>query len=190
MPPPSQRPSRPPAPSPVDPIGALHAEVDRAVAPLQESLAARLVCRRGCADCCVDELTVFEVEAERIRRHAPELLASGAPHPVGRCAFLDAEGACRVYEARPYVCRTQGLPLRWTDEHEGAIVEMRDICPLNEGEEHAPITELPPESCWTLGPFEARLGMLQREREGDGGEGRRVGRRVALRDLFERRAGD
>ena len=49
------------------PILPIHAEVDRRAEALAELHRDRLQCRRGCHDCCVDGLTVFEVEAERIR---------------------------------------------------------------------------------------------------------------------------
>jgi len=154
-------------------IVALHEAVDRGVARLQVVHAERLACRRGCSDCCVDELTVFAVEAERIRAAHPSLLADGAPHAVGACAFLDEQGACRVYAERPYVCRTQGLPLRWLDEREGETVELRDICPLNEA--GAPIEALPEEDCFTLGPFEEALAGLATSST-----------RTSLRSLFAR----
>jgi len=130
-------------------------------------------------DCCVDELTVFEVEAERIRRGAERLLREGTPHPQGACAFLGKAGACRVYGERPYVCRTQGLPLRWLEENErGELIELRDICPLNaEGE---PLETLPEPACWTLVPLEERQRRTQEA--ADSG----AGRRVALRALLER----
>lgn len=119
---------------------------------------------------------MFAIEAERIRAHNDSLLASGAPHAEGACAFLDDAGACRIYADRPYVCRTQGLPLRWIDEEREA--ELRDICELNEAGE--PLEALPAEACWTLGEVEAKLAQLQ-ERFGVEGE------RVALRALFEQR---
>lgn len=163
-------------------ILALHEEVDAWAAELVALHASRLRCGRGCADCCQDELTVFEVEALRIRDRHAELLATGAPHAPGACAFLDAQGACRIYADRPYVCRTQGLPLRWLEEREGdEWVEYRDICPRNE--EGTPIEELELEDCWSLGIYEPRLADLQEELQG-GGEPRRVG----LRDLFGRPA--
>ena len=137
---------------------------------------ARLQCKRGCSGCCLDGITVFAIEAERIRANNEALLAHGTPHPVGACAFLDAEGACRIYADRPYVCRTQGLPLRWLEEERG--VELRDICPLNETGEL--IELLPANACWTLGPMEARLAEAQREC-GDPLE------RIALRALFAQR---
>jgi len=156
-------------------LRSLHREIDL----LAGGVAGQhtLQCRRGCASCCVDELTVFEVEADRIRESFAKLLETGEPGPVGGCAFLDGEGACRIYEARPYVCRTQGLPLRWLEEdEEEEVVELRDICPLNA--ETTPPETLDEEACWTIGPFEERLAELQAA--ADGG----AMRRLPLRDLF------
>lgn len=158
----------------------LHAEVDRAVRRLEKRHAERLRCGRGCADCCVDDITVFPVEADAIRRHHPTLLAEGTPHPPGRCAFLDPDGACRIYEQRPYVCRTQGVPLRWVDQGpSGEPVEYRDICPLNA--EGPALESLAVDDCWTLGPVEAQLVALQ----GPGKAGEPP-ERTPLRSLFRR----
>lgn len=160
------------------PIDVLHDEIDVVARHLHVLHAARTQCKRGCASCCVDELTVFEVEAEPIRRGFAALLAEGSPHALGGCAFLDEAGGCRVYASRPYVCRTQGLPLRWLDEDEGGAFERRDICPLNE--EGEPIEDLRDDACFTLGPVEERLAGLA---IGDGRPGR-----VSLRSLFVRPA--
>jgi Fe-S-cluster containining protein len=155
----------------------LYREVDRLVEPLTEAHRHRLRCREGCNSCCIEGITVFEVEALNIRRHLEELAGPQQAHEPGACAFLDASGSCRIYSSRPYVCRTQGLPLRWIDEESfQAPVEMRDICPLNDNGE--PIEELPEEECWSIGPFESRLAALQVELSGGGL------RRVGLRDLF------
>ena len=161
-------------------LGELHAAIDAEAAQLAAGHGERLVCKAGCCQCCVDELTVFEVEAERIRRASPDVLAS-APHPTGACAFLDDAGHCRVYNDRPYVCRTQGLPLLWFEEDsEEEIHELRDICELNvEGQ---PLAELEYDEMWTIGPRELDLQRLQGRFSGGGQE------RVALRELFETRA--
>lgn len=157
---------------------ALHAEIDARAARLAGRHRERLRCGRGCAACCTDGLTVLEVEADRIRRRHPELLETGTPHPEGACAFLDAQGACRIYEDRPYVCRTQGLPLRWLEEDAaGDVREGRDICPLNA--EGPALDTLADEDCWLLGPIEQRLVALEEERGGGA-------RRVPLRGLFRR----
>lgn len=163
-------------------LAALHAEVDAAALALALRHADRLQCRRGCHACCIDELTVTRIEAERIRRAHPQLLATGAPHPVGGCAFLDAEGACRIYAERPLVCRTQGLPLRMFFEDEaGEIEERRDICPLNlEG--GPPLAALDEEALWLVGVHELRLSAID---EAAGGSDET---RIRLRDLFARQA--
>ena len=150
--------------------------VDSAAAALAEVHAERLKCAKGCSSCCVDGITVFEVEAENIRKRHPSLLGSGAPHPPGACAFLDDEGACRIYADRPYVCRTQGLPFRWFGELEDEIVEFRDICPLND-EGDAPLEDLKETECWTIGEFEGRLARIASDRN--------KARRLPLRALFD-----
>lgn len=157
-------------------LARLHARIDARAAELAALHGARLQCKRGCSGCCVDGITVFAIEAERIRARNEQLLASAEPHAPGACAFLDAAGACRIYADRPYVCRTQGLPLRWIDDDRQA--ELRDICPLNEPGGPA-LEELPEDACWTLGAAEAQLAALQRAFG-------RAGERVALRALFER----
>jgi Fe-S-cluster containining protein len=166
-------------------LRALHARVDAAVADLAARHGERIRCRLGCTGCCRDGLTVFALEAERIRIGHAALLEDEPPHAPGACAFLDARGGCRVYADRPYVCRTQGLPLRWHEPAEAgpaeappAVVERRDICPENES--GPDVTTLAPADCWTLGPVEAALAALARRFDG-------AGRRVALRDLFARR---
>jgi len=161
-------------------LSALHADVDRAALGVAAQHLERLQCRRGCAQCCVDGITVFPVEAARIQGEHGELLDRGAPGPEGACAFLDAAGGCRIYGARPYVCRTQGLPLRWIEVDEaGRGVELRDVCPLNDPPDAPPLEGLDPEACWTIGPFEERLAALQIALDG-----RPDLQRVALRDLF------
>lgn len=171
------RPSDPPV-SVASELLALRQRVDEETARLEDRHRARLRCAKGCCDCCVDDLSVFEVEAERIRALHPAVLRS-APAPEGGCAFLDGEGACRIYESRPHVCRTQGLPLRWIDWEEE--VEARSICPLNE--EGPSLVELPAEDCLELGPNEAQLATLEARRSGVA-MGSSLAR-VRLRDLFE-----
>lgn len=180
----------------IDALQALHATVDEAVAELVARHRNRLRCGPGCSTCCVDGLSVFLVEAGRIALGHPDLLAGGEPGPEGACAFLDAAGACRIYVTRPYVCRTQGLPLRWLDltgEARGEWREHRDICPLNVPG-GPPVEDLPPDDCWPLGPVEDRLAALQDAVDAAAGISKAErrehgGRRVPLRRLFQRSGG-
>ena len=160
-------------------LEALYQEVDRRASHLRQIHGAHLRCGPGCHACCVDGITVFTIEAENIRTHFPELLEKGRPHPEGSCAFLSESGECRIYAVRPYVCRTQGLPLRWIEEDEsGGGVEMRDICPLND--RGIPLERLPADQCWEIGPIEQQLAALQFALRADRRD------RVRLRDLFRR----
>lgn len=162
----------------LDDLVSLHESIDKEAGRLTLRHASRLECRKGCSACCLDGLTVFEVEADLIRREFPAVLDE-EPGPRGGCAFLDSEGACRVYAHRPYVCRTQGLPLQFfAEDEDGEIVERRDICELNiEGE---PLSGLDMDEMWTIGPTELELQRLQ-DRHGANEQ-----RRIALRALFKR----
>jgi uncharacterized protein len=173
----------PDAPDHLDPAGAvpwvraLHDAVDALASPVSAAHGGRLTCRLGCSGCCQDDLTVYEIEALRIQAEFPGLLSTAEPGPTGACAFLDAAGGCRIYAARPYVCRTQGLPLRWLEEGEDwDFVERRDICPLNA--EGPALDTLSDEHCWHIGPVEDRLAYAQEALDGG------ALRRVPLRGLF------
>jgi hypothetical protein len=69
------------------------------------------------------------------------------------------------------------LPLRWVEERDGGVVELRDICALNDVDAEVPLEALEADACWTLGPTEERLGLLQIA-AGTGSH------RERLRDLF------
>ena len=90
---------------------------------------ADMACGPGCSSCCHAWLSVCEVEraqlvaavaalpearrsalAERGRREQAREAEAAAP---ARCAMLEPDGRCAVYEQRPLVCRTQGLALRY-----------------------------------------------------------------------------
>ncbi|MEM6531100.1 MAG: YkgJ family cysteine cluster protein [Myxococcota bacterium] len=160
--------------SPLDSLPILYETIDARMGELNQRHVDRLQCHRGCSQCCVDELTVQEIEAAHIERAVGDGLRGQVAGAPGACAFLDENQACRIYEARPYVCRTQGPPIRWSEGE----AEHRDICPLNDT--GPPITELPADACWTIGPVEERISLLQAFRPSD--------ERVALRALFSRLA--
>jgi len=162
-------------------LRAFHAAVEHDAADLAALHGPRLHCARGWAGCCHDGLTVFAVEAARIRAAHGALLEADRAHAAGACAFLDDQGACRIYADRPYVCRTQGLPFRLFEERaDGAVVGRRDICPLNEA--GPPIEDLPDDRCWLIGPKEAELREIAAAFDPDLG-------RIALRALFGADAG-
>jgi Fe-S-cluster containining protein len=124
---------------------------------VSERYRADMACGPGCSSCCHAWLSVCGVEraqqtaaiaalpSERrdaIAERGREQLAreqSGEMDP--RCALLEPDGRCAVYEARPLVCRTQGLALRYPQGFiPAASVRTRlangevTHCPLNFGE--------------------------------------------------------
>ena len=136
----------------------------------------RLQCKKGCSACCVDNLEVMGLEAAYIKNKYPEVL-NEKPNKLGQCAFLDETGACRVYEARPFICRTHGLPLQWEIEENGQKSKVLDICELNETE--TPLSDLADNQIFDVNMFEEILIGLQLNAD--------LGKmdRVKLREMFE-----
>nr|WP_258539282.1 YkgJ family cysteine cluster protein [Dissulfurirhabdus thermomarina] len=114
---------------------ALRGRVDALCRRIRERYGRFIACRRGCHDCCT-ELSVFPVEAaalaDAFARMPPgparEAVAAAGP---GGCPLL-VDGACALYEARPVICRTQGLPLLLDDApSEAGAAPAVAFCPRN-----------------------------------------------------------
>lgn len=98
-------------------LGELTAKVDSFFTRVQARHGDDMQCATGCSDCCHVRLTITGVEAAAIREHVatwpPERRRALADHgPVDHCAALAADGRCKIYEARPIVCRSHGAPIR------------------------------------------------------------------------------
>jgi hypothetical protein len=97
----------------------LTAKVDSFFDRVHDRHGSDMQCSTGCSDCCHVRLTVTAVEARAIRElvatwpaEQRRVLAEAAAVPSDRCAALDASGRCRIYAARPIVCRSHGAPIR------------------------------------------------------------------------------
>jgi uncharacterized protein len=113
-------------------LGELHAKIDAFFARVEERHGDDLQCRTGCSDCCRVRLTITSVEAAAIRAEigrwpAARRRALAAAGPEARCAALDERGRCRIYAARPIVCRSHGVPIRM---RRGALPVV-EVCPRN-----------------------------------------------------------
>jgi len=162
-------------------LEAFYRDIDERVNALTHLHASRLHCNAGCCDCCIDDLTVYEVEADAIRNYHADMLEHSLPHPTGACAFLNNNDLCSIYEHRPYVCRTQGLPLHWLNENDdGTVMGFRDICPKND--DGIAVEALPEDRCWVIGPAEEKLTMMQYVQENG------VMTRIRLRDMFKQQS--
>ncbi len=99
----------------------LASKIDAFVGRVDARYPGELACTPGCADCCRRRLTITSVEAARIEA----LLAAIAPsareviverarsNAADACAALDEDGRCSIYAARPMVCRSHGVPIRF-----------------------------------------------------------------------------
>lgn len=85
------------------------AKIDAFFARVEARHGADMRCGSGCSDCCQPGLSVTRVEAEAIRALD---LTGFAIETTDRCAALDASGRCKIYAARPFVCRSHGAPIR------------------------------------------------------------------------------
>lgn len=91
-----------------------------------------VTCHAGCSECCRRRFSVTALEAEAIAEALAALpharraaLAERAEHgDPGVCPALDPDGRCAVYAARPLICRSHGLPIRFQ-------AGLLDACPKN-----------------------------------------------------------
>ncbi len=85
-----------------------------------EERATELECQAGCDACCRVALSVSAVEAAPLRERIAKLEPEQRKHfakraAVDRCALLEDDGRCAIYDERPLVCRSQGLALAYPD---------------------------------------------------------------------------
>jgi len=119
-------------------------------------------CAEGCARCCHRRFDVFEVEAAPIRaalagleRDNPALrrrlrTQADAPDHADKCALL-VDDRCSVYEQRPLICRSHGLPVAIQHADELRV----SWCELNYR-----ATDPPRESMLVLDAINAPLAVL------------------------------
>ncbi len=107
-------------------------KVERFFARVSETHGDQMDCGSGCYDCCKTDLSVTLVEAAAIARHLagaePVLLDAlrDGSAIAGHCAALGVDGRCRIYPARPLVCRSHGVPIRRREL--GGTLPVVDVC--------------------------------------------------------------
>ncbi|PLX92779.1 MAG: YkgJ family cysteine cluster protein [Desulfuromonas sp.] len=108
--------------------------VDRFWAGVMENYADHFACRKNCDACCT-HFGVSSVEAVAlalaVSSRAPEeaqVIRQRAQRAErgGPCPLLH-EKSCLLYDARPIICRSQGLPLLVSEDD----IQRIDHCPLN-----------------------------------------------------------
>ena len=157
------------------------------------SLRSDVHCARGCSACCVSGLSVCSLEAARLERAlskvSPEVRervnAQAREEQREKCVFL-LQDACAVYDARPMVCRSQGLPLAYAkgtiepQRRSAEATDGRDLtwCPLNYQDEPPSAAEIV--DAETLDRGVGTLNGAFASITGTGAEERRTLRDIAL----------
>lgn len=109
-------------------------ELRNEVSDLSNKLAnihkEEMACKKGCSECCmnfqvlpVEYFSILEELKENPPKEHRELDADAED-----CNFL-INDLCQIYQSRPFICRTHGLPLLFMSQ-EGDDWEL-SACPLN-----------------------------------------------------------
>jgi hypothetical protein len=114
----------------------LATKVDAFFARVQARHGAFMNCNTGCHHCCHVRLSITRVEADAIRaeiagwtaERKQALTANLQAAAADRCAALDPNGRCLIYQVRPIVCRSHGAPIRMRDARSLPVVQ---ACPDN-----------------------------------------------------------
>jgi uncharacterized protein len=168
-------------------LAALFAKIEAFFGAAQAREGAAITCHAGCSDCC-RRFTVTGIEAEVIREGLAALDATRRDELATRardaatdvCPALDLDGRCAIYAHRPVICRTHGLPIRFTEVRAGRSLPMLDACPKNfVGVDLAGVSAASVMDQTTLSTI---VGALDAADAGETGRAR--GERVAIADLL------
>jgi Fe-S-cluster containining protein len=171
-------------------LAALFAKIDTFFTAAEAREGAAITCHAGCSDCC-RRFTVTGLEAEVIREglgalpaaRRDELAIRAADPTTDVCPALDADGRCAIYAHRPVICRTHGLPIRFTEQRAGRSLPMLDACPKNfVGRDLASVS---PASVMDQTTLSTILGAL--DAADAAATGRSRGERVAIVELLATR---
>lgn len=120
--------------APLDSYLQLRGKVDALCRQIESAHAEVISCQAGCDSCC-QALTLFPVEAYALARAVaaqPEPIRqrlrarAGEAADTGSCPLLEG-GRCLLYDDRPIICRTHGLPILLREPQGNRV----DFCPLN-----------------------------------------------------------
>jgi hypothetical protein len=100
-----------------------------------------ICCSKGCSSCCISDLTVCSIEAHYMKTAISDKIfnSSNISNAANaNCIFL-IDNECFIYDYRPVICRTQGLPLLYESdnedegdgEHEASKEKELSVCEKN-----------------------------------------------------------
>jgi uncharacterized protein len=96
--------------------------VDQFFSKVESQHAEKLACRIACTSCCHPDLTLTFIEAAIVGVAVDGLpstdraaVAKAAEEGSPLCPLL-LNSRCSIYESRPVICRSHGLPIRQDDQ--------------------------------------------------------------------------
>ena len=126
--------------TPLQRLDGLFAKLDAFFTRTKQHVGPAITCHAGCDDCCKRRFSITSVEAaklsdaiDRLPVEIRQTLRKRAWQENSACPLLDENGQCAAYEARPTICRTHGLPIRFPAEKGIRALPMIDACPKNFG---------------------------------------------------------
>jgi uncharacterized protein len=138
----------------------LRKTIDKISDALSTRHSPHMQCRKGCDLCCMD-YSILPVEFHYIQKQLKKSenhksFSSKEKDGTG-CIFLK-ENSCTIYNNRPVICRSHGLPLLFTnDDYEWEL----STCELNFRQ--FDYTKFTPDNTFPQDKFNSKLFMLNKE---------------------------
>ncbi len=108
--------------------------IDTVSTKIEQFYDKHITCKLGCSSCCIAGLTVSPIEAyyirENIELNKPVTQSKPAAQSNDSCIFLNND-SCLIYQFRPLICRTQGLPLLYQSLEGDSDGFELSLCELN-----------------------------------------------------------
>ncbi len=101
--------------------------VDEKIAAIEKKHSKNISCGKGCSSCCLDT-SVLPIEFFSIVYALKE--KNILPDLTGESCSMLKNKLCQIYELRPLICRTHGLPLAYGEEDEPNLKNIT-FCEMN-----------------------------------------------------------
>ncbi len=132
----------------------LRTQVDQLTEQLASKHQKHMACKKGCDLCCMD-YDVFPIEFEAMKEALKDQAVDTQASIIGNCIFLK-DHVCQIYEHRPIICHTHGLPLLFMNNDQWEL----SACELNFT--NFADEEFTPENTFPQDTFNSKLFMLNK----------------------------
>ena len=104
----------------------LRDQIDQLTGKLSSLHQNQMQCKKGCDLCCMN-YNIFPIEFHAIKEQLKkQAVVNSRVANENECVFL-IDHECQIYENRPVICRTHGLPLLFMNDEQWEL----SACELN-----------------------------------------------------------